>query len=243
MRFVWSAFLAALSALVLPSVSFAQQTNALETLKQNYTKSVDKMEADHESTIKRLNDAYSDALDKAIVTLKQQGDPDPVKAAVGESLRFQTEKTVPNPPSTNLPSAIQDIQRRYIAAVKNSEIAKARKFLDFAKPYVTSLDSLMKAYTMKDQLDFASAAKKEKEETVALAATVEMQMKEMLGSLAAETPQQNSAQADSPPKTQVLSPVRKPVLRSTGAAPSKRIGSSLDSIQPLNPPVSPVRKP
>jgi hypothetical protein len=178
-----------LSAIILSSMlalcgnTLAANEPTLESLKQTYDKGVQKIEADHASRLLRLQDGYSVELDKALATLKQQGDPEPVRQGLGEVMRFQQEKTVPYPPATNLPPVVQDVQKRYNAAARNAEVEKGRTFLDFAKQYIASLDSLMRAYTAQEKLDLASGVKKEKDATEAFAASVAEQVKKMGGAL------------------------------------------------------------
>jgi hypothetical protein len=205
---LWGAA-AALALLALPCDSAAQQTNAIEAIKQSYSKAVDRIDSDGQAAQKKLQDSYADAVDRAVLTLKKQGDPEPVQAALGELMRFQAEKTVPNPPAANLPPAVQGVQRQYLDATRRSEIQKARRLLECSKQFATQLDQLMRTFTAEDKLDLALAAKKEKERITALAARIEEQSRRLVELEARQTQQPvTSSPASDPPEKKPFVPMQ-----------------------------------
>ena len=151
-----------IAATMLAVSALAAGTN-LETLKSSYATQTVKIDVDANTTLAKLNAAYGRSLDKAIAALRAKGDPEPVMTASAEKVRFEKEKTVPNPPDEKLPKMVQAVQSKYHEAVANAETERDRRRASLMEKYIKALDRLMREQTVAGQMDMAMEIKAEKE--------------------------------------------------------------------------------
>jgi len=169
-------FLAAWLALTPILVNVQAAEPSLDSLKHTYETEVQKIRSDHDATVRKLLNAYGQALEQTIDVLKQQGDPDPVLKAAAEKDRFERDRTVPKPPGAALPQIVQDLQVKYHDAELRAEVEKGQSFVALTERYVAALDRLMRQYTTKNKLDLALNVKEEKKRTEFVLADVEQQL-------------------------------------------------------------------
>jgi hypothetical protein len=159
------------------TVTSVAHTADLDSLKQTYETEAQRIREDHDKNLNRLLDAYGKSLENAIPLLRKEGDPEPVLAASAEKMRFDRDRTVPNPAADDAPKLLQDVQAKYNEAVQVAENEKDKRFAALAERYVAALGRLMKQHTNDDKLDLAMNVKTEKQRVEFVLADVESRLK------------------------------------------------------------------
>jgi hypothetical protein len=133
----------------------------LDSLKPIYVERVKALEKVHEAKAKKLGEAYGAGLDRALETLKQQGEPRQAVAAINEIKRFDEEQTVPQVVVDSLPEAVVKVQARHIESRKLAESDRAKRLMKLAGSYSRALDRLMRKQTAAGELEQALRTKSE----------------------------------------------------------------------------------
>ncbi|MDP7023071.1 MAG: hypothetical protein QGH42_02310 [Kiritimatiellia bacterium] len=161
-----------IAAALLALASLAGGTS-LDGLQSTYATQTARIEDDASSALAKLHAAYDRSLDSAIAALKKKGNPESVMAAIAENTRFSTEKTVPDPPDTELPQMVRDIQARYSKAVAAALMDQDKRLVALIQKYIGAIDRLMRKYTADGKMDLAMEVKAEKDRVAFTMANIE----------------------------------------------------------------------
>lgn len=155
--------LAVAAMTLVPLLAYTEEApNLLEPMKTKYEEGVLSIGSETHKDIETLLNRYSEHIRMAIAVLKTKGDPEPVVAATAEQARFEKEKTVPNPPDTNLPEEIQGLQLAHNEAVSDAGVRRDERVVGWSERYVKALDRLMRKHTANDEILLAMKVKNEK---------------------------------------------------------------------------------
>jgi hypothetical protein len=139
----------------------SQPSVDLKTLKDIYTKAIQKVDADCASAAQALPASYLKELIKHQKTVQAAGDLEGLTTANRELERFKNEQTVPDQPAKSTPEAIRNLQTQYRDAVAKNDLEKNKKTVAVTKQYLENLATMQTSLTKSGNISEALATKAE----------------------------------------------------------------------------------
>ena len=124
-----------------------------------FKKALSGIEGTRFASVLELQKGYIQALGAARKKAQRDGKLEAMMALGKEKTRFETERTVPEKPAADLLPDILNIQKKYMDAVKRSDAKMHEDTVRLANQYVGHLESMKKAYMIKDDIPAAMATK------------------------------------------------------------------------------------